>query len=135
MHCQQINENVPDAFICPLTLEIMEDPVMNRAGHSFERAAIIEWMRKENPTCPLTRKPIRLSDFVANRRLQHMIVEWRTRHGEDVSECASEEAIIDGITSKLPVFGSISNVREVTECNRLRRPKVPSALRSYHLLQ
>jgi U-box domain len=135
MHCQQIVENVPDAFICPLTLEIMEDPVMNRSGHSFERAAIIEWMRRENATCPLTRKPIKLSDFVANRRLQQMIVEWQKRHGEDASECASEEAIIEKSLSKLPLFGSVSNLRKVTERSQMRRPKVPSALRGYHLLQ
>ena len=32
---------IPDEYICPLTLEIMDKPLMNRYGHNFERDAIL----------------------------------------------------------------------------------------------
>ena len=34
----------PEKFICPLTLEVMEHPVMSKYGHNFERSAIMEWL-------------------------------------------------------------------------------------------
>lgn len=31
-------------YFCPITIEIMEDPVIAADGHSYERAAIVEWL-------------------------------------------------------------------------------------------
>ena len=50
---------VPRSFICPITAEITEDPVVTVDGHSFERAAIEEWFQRRvsNPaTWPLQPK-------------------------------------------------------------------------------
>lgn len=33
----------PDAFCCPITKELMTDPVMTKDGHSYERHAIEQW--------------------------------------------------------------------------------------------
>ena len=40
---QSIGE-IPDRFFCPLTLEVMQDPVVTRFGNNFERKAIVEWI-------------------------------------------------------------------------------------------
>jgi U-box domain len=77
-------DTAEEAFICPLTLEVMIDPVMNRNGHSFERVAILTWLRKQG-TCPLTRKPMKSSDFVVNCRLRQQIMDWRQERGEDIT--------------------------------------------------
>jgi hypothetical protein len=34
----------PDAFVCPITHEAMEKPVVAADGHSYERAAITQWL-------------------------------------------------------------------------------------------
>ena len=34
-----------DNLLCPITYEIMEDPVIAYDGHSYERKAIKEWYR------------------------------------------------------------------------------------------
>ena len=39
---------VPWAFECPLTLEVMEDPVVAADGNTYERYAIEEWFEKSN---------------------------------------------------------------------------------------
>mmetsp|Transcript_13609 Transcript_13609/g.20411 ORF Transcript_13609/g.20411 Transcript_13609/m.20411 type:complete len:198 (-) Transcript_13609:328-921(-) len=44
-------------FVCPITYQIMEDPVQTSNGQTFERAAIQEWLRNHN-TCPLTNMEI-----------------------------------------------------------------------------
>lgn len=36
---------VPDEFYCPLTLEIMRDPVVAEDGMSYERSAIMAWVK------------------------------------------------------------------------------------------
>ena len=41
------------SFICPITQELMKEPVMTKYGHLFEREAILAWIRK-NQKCPLT---------------------------------------------------------------------------------
>ena len=44
---------VPDDFICPITAEIMTDPVSTSDGFTYERAAITEWLRTKD-TSPKT---------------------------------------------------------------------------------
>ena len=69
---------VPDHFLCPLTLDVMQDPVQHKeTGHCFERKAIMDWICVGNGTCPLTRKPIKPSDLVQNVNLQDEIVIWQ----------------------------------------------------------
>uniref|UniRef100_A0A7S4KVX2 U-box domain-containing protein n=1 Tax=Paramoeba aestuarina TaxID=180227 RepID=A0A7S4KVX2_9EUKA len=63
-------KDVPDRFLCPITHEIMQDPVGDGRGHFFERKAITDWLSK-NDTCPLTRQPlsvVHLTDAIALKK-------------------------------------------------------------------
>jgi hypothetical protein len=72
---------VPNSFICPITLQIMVHPVMTETGLNFERSAIISWLEKGTESCPLTRKPLRPSGLVSNKNLQNTIWYWKKKHG------------------------------------------------------
>ena len=37
------NADIPDEFLCPVTREVMVNPVVTLAGHTYEREAIEEW--------------------------------------------------------------------------------------------
>ena len=37
---------VPDELLCPITLSLMSDPVLAMDGHTYERAAIEDWLRR-----------------------------------------------------------------------------------------
>ena len=39
---------VPDDYICPITAEIMTDPVSTMDGFTYEREAITEWLRTKD---------------------------------------------------------------------------------------
>ena len=67
---------IPSRFICPLTLELMTDPMMTRSGHNFERSAIITWLEQSDKS-PLTREPLHLRNLVRNRSLQLEIRVWK----------------------------------------------------------
>ena len=47
---------VVSSFVCPITQAVMEDPVMTADGHTYERAAIEQWLR-EHDTSPNTGEP------------------------------------------------------------------------------
>ena len=70
-----------EEFICPLTMEMMEVPVLTIWGHNFEKRALLEWMERSN-SCPLTRNPITnfQEDVVVNRPLQAKIQYWKHQH-------------------------------------------------------
>ena len=67
--------DVPDEFICPITNEIMKHPLMSIHGFSFERDAILQWLRKHS-TCPLSRKELTVSKLVNNHALATRIHAW-----------------------------------------------------------
>lgn len=64
----------PKAFVCPLTHEVMKDPVVDPEGTSYEREAIEEWLGR-NATSPMTRNPLQVKDLVPNRALRELIEE------------------------------------------------------------
>jgi U-box domain len=70
--------SAPHHFLCPLTLAVMKEPIQNKkTGHTFEKAAILNWMGLGNRTCPLTRQPLQDSDFTANKELENEISVWK----------------------------------------------------------
>lgn len=103
MTCPKIN--VDPSFICPLTLEIMNQPLMSKHGFNFERSAILEWLSRGNKNCPLTRKPLEISKLVPNHALQGRILAWKQEHGEDVSTTETETSTassVEDITYFIP---------------------------------
>ncbi|CAM8915267.1 unnamed protein product [Rhodiola kirilowii] len=49
---------IPDDFKCPISLEIMSDPVILSSGHTFDRASIQRWLDAGHRTCPITKLPL-----------------------------------------------------------------------------
>ena len=59
-------------FLCPITRELMNDPVVTPSMHRFERKAIEDWIRR-NGTCPITRDPLRLDQLRPDRDVKSAI--------------------------------------------------------------
>ena len=76
---------IPEEFICPLTMELMQDPVMSRYGQSYERDAILNWLHRGHTDCPCTRQPLRLRDLVSNHQLRLRIHKWQLENQEDIT--------------------------------------------------
>ncbi|XP_072967054.1 U-box domain-containing protein 44-like [Typha angustifolia] len=79
------HEKVFEAFVCPLTKQIMQDPVTIETGHTFEREAILKWFREckdkgRKTTCPLTLKELHRTDLNPSIALKKAIEEWRRRN-------------------------------------------------------
>ena len=73
---EQVEEETPPYYMCPITKQIMEDPVIDPEGNSYEKYAIKFWLTK-NSTSPITRNPLTVDQLVPNRALQDAIQEWK----------------------------------------------------------
>uniref|UniRef100_A0A7S2GFA9 U-box domain-containing protein n=1 Tax=Haptolina brevifila TaxID=156173 RepID=A0A7S2GFA9_9EUKA len=64
------------ACLCPITQDVMEDPVVCADGHSYERAAITQWLLARD-TSPCTNAPLLHKNVVPNHALRNLIAEVR----------------------------------------------------------
>lgn len=68
------------SFICPITREVMSDPVETSSGQTFERSAIEKWFAVGNVLCPLTMIALDTSVLRPNKTLRQSIEEWKDRN-------------------------------------------------------
>ncbi|CAO1942125.1 unnamed protein product [Urochloa humidicola] len=71
---------VPWYFRCPISLELMRDPVTVSTGQTYDRASIESWVATGNTTCPVTRAPLADFTFIPNHTLRRLIQEWCVAH-------------------------------------------------------
>ncbi|PON39998.1 Coatomer beta subunit [Trema orientale] len=70
---------VPPFFLCPISLEIMKDPVTVSTGITYDRESIEKWLFSgKNETCPVTKQPIPDSELTPNHTLRRLIQAWCT---------------------------------------------------------
>jgi hypothetical protein len=67
----------PQRFTCPLTNELMTDPVLSKTGYSFERVALLQWFAQRGNVCPVSGEDLPLSHVVTNATLHHEIQGWK----------------------------------------------------------
>jgi U-box domain len=63
-------------YYCPLTLNLMKDPVLDRCGHCFDRDAITTWLQVHE-MCPISRKPLHPQDLMEAVALKERIEQWK----------------------------------------------------------
>ena len=63
------------SFVCPITQEIMMEPVVTKYGHSYEKSAIVFWVSKHG-SCPLTNQQLKLEEIFPNFNLKHAIITY-----------------------------------------------------------
>ena len=71
------DDHVPPDFACPITQELMEDPVICNDGMTYERSEIEEWFRRGNRTSPKTNAVLQSLAVVPNHSLRGAIDAWR----------------------------------------------------------
>jgi ankyrin repeat protein len=71
---------VPPQFSCPILGTLMIDPVVTSDGHTYERLAILHWLKDHN-TSPLTMKKLDHPNVVPNHTIRAQIIDFREAHG------------------------------------------------------
>ncbi|XP_076927262.1 E3 ubiquitin-protein ligase PUB24-like isoform X1 [Bidens hawaiensis] len=72
------DREIPHHFICPISLQIMKDPVTVATGITYDRDSIQRWQSHfQNKTCPVTNQLLPIdSGFTPNHNLRRLIQSW-----------------------------------------------------------
>lgn len=72
--------DIPSHFLCPISLQIMRDPVTVLTGISYDRESIERWLSSgKGKACPVTKQPLLVdADLTPNHTLRRIIQAWCT---------------------------------------------------------
>lgn len=73
---QALPDAVLDGFECPITQDIMEDPVMTLDGHSYDRRAIEAWFATGRNKSPVTGAVLPSRALIPNHNLRKAIQHY-----------------------------------------------------------
>ncbi|UXI18083.1 Diacylglycerol kinase beta [Sarcoptes scabiei] len=67
----------PTEFCCPITKDLMIDPVIAADGHSYENAAMEKWIANGNATSPMTNDVLSHKMLIPNHNLRSLIEKFQ----------------------------------------------------------
>eukprot|EP00434_Breviolum_minutum_P032940 symbB.v1.2.029141.t1/scaffold3160.1/size62170/1 len=109
----------PNEYICPISQEVMKDPVTTCDGHTYDRKSIEEWLSGNN-TSPITGLPLLNKTLIPNHSLRKLIQEPYKPHSlemalehlmTEVEEGAEPEGAKEVEVEEMPerdIFGEAS---------------------------
>ncbi|CAA7042523.1 unnamed protein product [Microthlaspi erraticum] len=114
-------DNIYEAFLCPLTKQVMQNPVTLESGQTFEREAIEKWFNecRQNGrplSCPITSKQLSVTDLSPSIALRATIEEWRARNDCLKLDIARQSLYLGNSESN--ILQALKNVREI--CRNIR---------------
>ncbi|KAK9061281.1 hypothetical protein SSX86_018461 [Deinandra increscens subsp. villosa] len=75
---------IPDDFRCPISLELMKDPVIVSTGQTYERSSIQKWLDAGHKTCPKTQQTLLHTALTPNYVLKSLIALWCESNGVEL---------------------------------------------------
>ncbi|XP_010253985.1 PREDICTED: U-box domain-containing protein 14-like [Nelumbo nucifera] len=75
---------IPDDFRCPISLELMKDPVIVATGQTYERSCIQKWLDAGHKTCPKTQQTLLHTALTPNYVLKSLIAQWCESNGVEL---------------------------------------------------
>ncbi|GMH37617.1 hypothetical protein BSKO_05490 [Bryopsis sp. KO-2023] len=90
-------QEAPPEFYCPISLEIMEEPVvLFETAVTYDRKSIETWLFAYGSNrCPVSGRILSEAVFVENRPLRSLIEEWKRTHF-----AVDKDDVPDSLTSK-----------------------------------
>lgn len=78
LRSDSFSSGIPCEFLCPITRELMREPVIAADGYSYEREAIAGWISTKNRSSPMTNLPLMTTLLTPNYTLKMAINRWRS---------------------------------------------------------
>ncbi|CAN6442615.1 unnamed protein product [Victoria cruziana] len=97
---------IPDDFRCPISWELMKDPVIVATGQTYDRSCIQKWLDSGHETCPKSQQKLPHPILTPNYALRSLITQWCESHGIEPPKRLSangsaDHAVIDALIAKL----------------------------------
>lgn len=96
---------VPTSFLCPITGDVMRDPVLTAAQQTYERSAIEAWFALGRRTDPLTRQFLQDTALTPNYALRSAVEEFLSQHAavsERLAQLEAQRPRVEGSASVVP---------------------------------
>ena len=119
-----MDSDFPPLFRCPISMELMEDPVTVSTGVTYDRKSIEKWLFTYNKkTCPATMQTLAAGaeDFVItpNLNLKRLILAWKINDSALTPATALEEvsSLLATVESSPFKVSSLRKLRSMIEMN------------------
>lgn len=133
---------VPDSFLCPISRELMKDPVLIADTYSYERAFIQEWFVAHD-TSPMSGLPVNKSIMRTNATLLTNIREWceqyrRKPHVEEAPEGKQPQVCvpiqIKSFNGDILHFTQFTSRSTILSIKQMIAQTIPCAMDSFDLI-
>ncbi|CAH8308443.1 unnamed protein product [Eruca vesicaria subsp. sativa] len=136
------NLTIPEDFLCPISLELMKDPVIVSTGQTYERSYIQRWIDCGNLRCPKTQQKLGNFTLTPNYVLRSLISHWCTKHnieqpGGYIKQCdgdlSGDMSVIRALVRKLSTRSledrrtALSEIRSLSKRNTENRILIAEA--------
>lgn len=111
-------KSIYEAFVCPLTKKVMQDPVTTETGYTFERTEIEKWFKDcrdngKKTICPLTSQEIRSTNLNPCFALKNTIEEWRKRN--EASQLEFVHRSLSPGNSESDILRALKHVQDICQ--------------------
>lgn len=121
--------SIPKDFCCPISLDLMRDPVITSTGQTYDRCSISRWVEEGHVTCPKTGQLLSHMCMVSNRALRNLIMLWCAAHGIPYEQPV-ETSSLDSPSSSMELLTSGSPTKAAMEANKATAALLVCQLRS-----
>lgn len=109
-YSQLIFSNIPDEFRCPISLDLMRDPVIIASGHTYNRNSIAQWINSGHQTCPKTGKRLIHRALIPNYALKSLIHQWSQENNVPLIEATSPSSSKSNYTKRKSMEKEVNHV-------------------------
>ncbi|OMO75951.1 Armadillo [Corchorus olitorius] len=91
-HSSYSHQSIPDEFRCPISLDMMKDPVIVASGHTYDRNSIAQWINTGHHTCPKSGQRLIHMALIPNYALKSLMHQWCQENNISLTECCSSSS-------------------------------------------
>ncbi|VVA94381.1 unnamed protein product [Arabis nemorensis] len=85
----------PEELRCPISLQLMCDPVIIASGQTYERVCIEKWFNDGHNTCPKTQQQLPHLSLTPNNCVKGLIASWCEQNGTQIPSGPPESLDLD----------------------------------------
>ncbi|KAH0681017.1 hypothetical protein KY284_022102 [Solanum tuberosum] len=104
---------IPEEYLCPISLELMRDPVIVATGQTYERSFIQRWIDGGNTRCPKTQQILQDLTLTPNIALRSLISDWCAKNNVEQPTALANGRIKRSDGSFRDVSGDIAAIEAI----------------------
>lgn len=97
---QDNHNTIPEEYLCPISKEIMTDPVVAADGQTYQRKSITDWLSRGKNTSPLNGLILSSTNVYDNLALKRVIREFQDSIPDDKLDMERKSELVKCIKER-----------------------------------